>query len=633
MLLKLLYDLAHSPSRKILADEAFEPRAIRWIINLDPHGHFLGIQDTSTDGKRGKEFPAVPKTARVKKGKVAEFLADGIDSVFGLSPDPTKPKDAEMLRAKFDDFWQQIAEAAEKTKHPGLQAVLCFRPLPGQPPKFLRSEGSKWFVKTAAGTEVRLGGDAFTFRVGEQLLIEDDSLIRPYWRQVFERTIQEQQTESERGLCLITGTNSVPLARTHTPRIGNIPNVGIDGTVVSFEKSAPAYSSYGKSQSYNAPCSISATRAYSRALQFLVDHNDHHVVVGKTKLCFWTREREEAAGFFAKLLTSPDPKSVRDFIKDTWFGIPRELAKKDELYAVSLAGNSGRIVVKHWLQVPLDQAVENFRQWFADLELFVPPRPQANAGKRRKARDDSATPNKETSSPLSIYWLSRTTLSDEAAKKLEKNLPPDVPAQLYRAALEGTAPSTALIKPILDQLHSRLVRDEHYNLLFDESRFALLKLILNRNRKDNTMEIKPRLTADTDDPAYNCGRLLAVLAAAQAKAHEYKLEGAGVAERYFGTASVSPASVFPLLLRLNRHHLNKISKSERFAGHERFLQEQIQSILTLFKPEQPGKAPVFPRTLDLQAQGRFALGFYQQSAEDDAARKAAKPDKPEPPAE
>lgn len=623
MLLKLLYDLAHSPCRKILADEAFEPRAIRWIINLDPEGHFLGIQDTSTDGKRGKEFPAVPKTARVKKGKVAEFLADGIDSVFGLSPDPTKPKDAEMLRAKFEDFWQQIAEAAEKTQHSGLKAVLRFRPLLGQPPELLRSEGSKWFVKTAAGTEVRLGGDAFTFRVGEQLLIEDDSLIRPYWRQVFERTIQEQETESEKGLCLITGENGVPLARTHTPRIGNIPNVGIDGTIVSFEKSAPAYSSYGKSQSYNAPCSISATRAYSRALQFLVDHNDHHVVVGKTKLCFWTREREEGSGFFAKLLTSPDPKSVRDFIKDTWFGIPRELAKKDEFYAVTLTGNSGRIVVKHWLQVPLDQAVEKFRQWFKDLKLCAPTQPQADAGKRRKPLDDSAAPDKESIPPLAIYRLACTTVREA------KDLPPDVPTQLYRAALEGTAPSTALIKPILDQLHSRLVRDENYNLLFDESRFALLKLILNRNRKDNTMEIKPRLTADIDDPAYNCGRLLAVLAAAQDKAHDYKLEGAGVAERYFGTASVSPASVFPLLLRLNRHHLNKISKSERFAGHERFLQEQIQSILTLFKPEQPGKPPVFPRTLDLHAQGRFALGFYQQSAEDDAARKAAKPDKTE----
>lgn len=136
------------------------------------------------------------------------------------------------------------------------------------------------------------------------------------------------------------------------------------------------------------------------------------------------------------------------------------------------------------------------------------------------------------------------------------------------------------------------------------------------------MEIKPELTVDTDDSAYNCGRLLAILAAAQDKAHEYKLEGAGVAERYFGTASVSPASVFPLLLRLNRHHLNKIGKSERFGRHERFIQRQMEDILVLFKPEKPGAPPTFPRKLDLQSQGRFAIGFYQQKAADHASRQS-----------
>ncbi|MGH8553614.1 MAG: type I-C CRISPR-associated protein Cas8c/Csd1 [Methylococcales bacterium] len=129
---------------------------------------------------------------------------------------------------------------------------------------------------------------------------------------------------------------------------------------------------------------------------------------------------------------------------------------------------------------------------------------------------------------------------------------------------------------------------------------------------------------ETNDPAYNCGRLLAVLAEAQQKAHEYKLEGAGIAERYFGTACSSPASVFPLLIRLNRHHLNKISKSDRYKGHERFLEEAIQQIFALFKPEESHQPPKFPRVLDLQAQGRFALGFYQQQAADDAARRAAR---------
>ncbi|MCG3776432.1 MAG: hypothetical protein JW395_3291 [Nitrospira sp.] len=97
-----------------------------------------------------------------------------------------------------------------------------------------------------------------------------------------------------------------------------------------------------------------------------------------------------------------------------------------------------------------------------------------------------------------------------------------------------------------------------------------------------------------------------------------------MAERYFGTASVSPASVFPLLLRLNRHHLNKIRKSERFGGHERFIEEQMQRVLALFKPAKLGQPPCLPRTLDLQAQGRFALGFYQQQAAEGVARQAAR---------
>ncbi|HEY9175562.1 MAG TPA: type I-C CRISPR-associated protein Cas8c/Csd1 [Verrucomicrobiae bacterium] len=641
MLLKLLYDLAQS--RHLLDDLAFTSKAVRWIIELDNSGNIIGSGPQATgDDKRGKEF-SCPQTTRPKvAGGVAEFLADGLTAVFGLDPDPEARMPAKKRvdrdannAAKQADFWRQIEEAEKATVHPGLKTVLAFkRRMSELQPKLLRwgkaadaaaDAKSAWWLRTASGSEVKLGPDNFVFRVNDRLLLEDEAL-RAYWRTVHANEVNAARGAFPKGLCLISGANGVPLAPTHNPKIQGVPNTPAFGAaIVSFDK--PAFASYGFDQSLNAPASDEASTAYCVALNWLLDRTDHSLRLGQTTLCFWAQESEASAGLFARLLNRPDPQSVAQFIRSPWVGIERELARRDRFCAVTLAGNAGRVVVKHWLQVPLDQAVENFRQWFADLELFVPPRPQANSGKRRKPRDDSAAPDKESIPPLAVFRLACTTVREA------KDLPPDVPAQLYRAALEGTAPSTALIKPILDQLHSRLVRDEHYNLLFDESRFALLRLILNRNRKDNTMEIKPKLTADTDDPAYNCGRLLAVFAATQDKAHEYKLEGAGVAERYFGTASVSPASVFPLLLRLNRHHLNKISKSERFAGHERFLQEQIQSILTLFKPEQLGKPPVFPRTLDLQAQGRFALGFYQQVAEDDAARKAAKPAKPEPPAE
>jgi CRISPR-associated protein Csd1 len=609
MLLKHLYDFAYSPKRNLLADDAFEARVIRYVIALHSDGGLAGVQDISPDGKRGKEFPAVPQTARVKKGKVAEFLVDGIDSIFGLSPDPSKPKNADMLRAKFDDFWSQIEQASKITNHAGLSAVLNFKPQFGVSPGFLRQDGNKWLVRTASGAEVRLAGDSFTFRIDSDLLLEDEARIKPYWRKVFAQTIAEQEQESELGLCLITGKAGGPIARTHTPRISKIPGVGIDGTIVSFEKSAPAFSSYGKVQSNNAPCSVAATRAYSKALQFLVDQVDHHVLIGKTKLCFWTKDQVLEGGFFARLLNQPQPDEVRKFLVSPWAGIPREIAHRDQFFAVTVAGNNSRIVIRHWLQQPLDQAIENFHDWFADLELRVPPKPEPKAGKNKKPSGKAATFH-----PLSVYWLACTTVRES------KDLPTEVPVQLYRAALEHTAPSISLIKPILDQLHSKLMREENYHMPYDQSRFALLKLILNRNRRSAAMEIQPELTADTNDPAYNSGRLLAILAAAQDKAHEYGLKGPGVAERYFGTASVSPASVFPLLLRLNRHHLDKIAKSERFHGHERFIQQQMESVLVLFKPEESGAPPAFPRTLDLQSQGRFAIGFYQQSAADQAAR-------------
>jgi CRISPR-associated protein Csd1 len=119
---------------------------------------------------------------------------------------------------------------------------------------------------------------------------------------------------------------------------------------------------------------------------------------------------------------------------------------------------------------------------------------------------------------------------------------------------------------------------------------------------------------ETQDAAYNCGRLLAVLAATQEKAHDFQLEGAGVVERYFSSASVSPSSALPLLLRLNRHHLEKIRKSENGKRIADGIEKDIQNIMTNFVAPGPGQPPEFPRYLNLKQQGRFAIGFYQQKA-------------------
>ena len=626
MLLKHLYDFA--VSRHLLDDLAFSPKAVRWIIELDSTGNLLGSGPQATgDDKRGKEFSCAQTTRPKVAGGVSEFLADGLTAVFGLDPDPDAPmterkradRDANNI-AKRTDFWAQIAAAHQAQPSPAVNALIAFGlRIVAAPPSFLRwgkdqkpdpkSDKPAWWLTTASGTEARLGPENFTFRVNGSLLLENETL-RQFWRDRHGSEVADARAGFASGRCLVTGHEDQKIAPTHNPKIQGVPNTQSFGaSIVSFDK--PAFLSYGFDQSLNSPTSDKAATAYSVALNHLIGSSDHSVRISQTTLCFWPAQTAIAKTPFA-FLNKPDPKVVRDFVRAPFAGVEREIARRDRFFAVILAGNSGRIVIRHWMDISLEQAVENLRTWFDDLEITLPARPPKKAVKAGAKEKDYH--------PLSLYWLACTTVREA------KDLSPDTTAQLYRAALEGTAPSLSLLKPILNQLHSRLVRDDTYNLLYDESRFALLKLILNRNRTASTMEIKTTLTADTEDPAYNCGRLLAVLAATQAKAHDFKLEGAGVAERYFGTASVSPSSVLPLLIRLNRHHLNKIRKSERFGGHERFIQAQIEAVLVLFKPARPGLPPSFPRTLDLRAQGRFALGFYQQHAADAAARQANKKD-------
>jgi len=256
-------------------------------------------------------------------------------------------------------------------------------------------------------------------------------------------------------------------------------------------------------------------------------------------------------------------------------------------------------IEKHALRIGMSdffQGIENFQSWFRDLQIV-----------------SLGTTDNLKYSPWAIYWLAVSTVREA------KELRPEIPTQLYRCALEGHAPSLNVASGLLNRIAVDLAKDGTKSL-YNLSRFALLRLIVNRNKKENEPMIEEKLNPEIRDEAYNCGRLLAIFEELQAAAHEYKLEGASVVERYYGTASSSPNSAFGILWRLHQHHLKKVSRSNR--GKAEAIKQKIAEICANFKGCQPTEAPRFPRSFDLQAQGRFALGFYQQIAFDKEARNA-----------
>lgn len=113
-------------------------------------------------------------------------------------------------------------------------------------------------------------------------------------------------------------------------------------------------------------------------------------------------------------------------------------------------------------------------------------------------------------------------------------------------------------------------------------------------------------------PAYHCGRLLAVFASLQRAA--LGDVGAGVVQRYYAAASQTPGLVLGRLAANSRNHLGKLDGKLAW-----WFESQLAEIMGRL-------GDGAPRILDLEGQGLFALGYYQQLAALRASRKSGSDD-------
>jgi CRISPR-associated protein Csd1 len=97
------------------------------------------------------------------------------------------------------------------------------------------------------------------------------------------------------------------------------------------------------------------------------------------------------------------------------------------------------------------------------------------------------------------------------------------------------------------------------------------------------------------------GRLFAVLEAAQYAA--LGRVNAPISTRYYGAASATPARVFGPLLRGLSHHVADAMKQ----GRGGWIDRRVGEIMACLPAE-------LPRTLRLEDQGRFAVGYYHERA-------------------
>ena len=80
---------------------------------------------------------------------------------------------------------------------------------------------------------------------------------------------------------------------------------------------------------------------------------------------------------------------------------------------------------------------------------------------------------------------------------------------------------------------------------------------------------------------------------------------ATLVDRFYGSASSAPASVFGTLMRNHQAHVSKLRKER--GGAAVAIQDRISEITIRIGDD-------FPKTLTLREQANFALGYYHQRA-------------------
>ncbi|MBR4616386.1 MAG: type I-C CRISPR-associated protein Cas8c/Csd1, partial [Kiritimatiellae bacterium] len=175
---------------------------------------------------------------------------------------------------------------------------------------------------------------------------------------------------------------------------------------------------------------------------------------------------------------------------------------------------------------------------------------------------------------------------------------------VMRSILDGTPLPASLLPAAIVRIKAE--RDITY------PRAKLIKAFLNRNHE---RKLTVSLDKNNTDVGYRLGRLFAVLEKIQLAANPGI--NATIRDRFYASASATPAAVFGNLMRLSGHHLSKLDADKK--GLRIWLEKQVEEIVSGLS--------AFPPHLSLEEQGMFAIGYYHQrnAKKDETPADAAAP--------
>lgn len=523
----------------------FSVEDIGFVITIDKEGSLLG-QPEDLRVKVGAQkydfrISETPYTNHVNvranaAAKTPNFMVDKADYIFGMSGSAKK-------EVHHKSFIRLIHDVCGDSADEGVVAVKAF--LEKWNPA--DSTGlSDW--KEICGTH----GKWVAFRLeGDSCFVHERPAVKALWQEFV------QKEKFPEGVSFLDG--SIHDIQSQYAQF----KFGSGASLVSFNE--VAYESYGKKKGGNAPISVEAEFKSSAALKYLFRSPTQRLRIGDATTVFWAEKATSMETMFGRVLNpSLQDESAADevskFLEAVRDGkMPNEIGADGEIrfHILGLSLNKARLALRFWYVCSVNELMGHLRAHFQCLEM-------------ERGEKDIPYPG--------IWHLLKETARET------KDISPVLGGALARSILTGANYPLNLYQGVMGRIRA----DHRINYL----RASVLKAVLTRNYNQ---EVPMSWDPERKEIAYLLGGLFAVLEKAQLDA--LGKVNTTIKDRFFGAASATPASVFPRLLRLSQHHIDKAEY-----GHvsDRRIAEIMEHI------------DYFPRHMGLQEQGLFAIAYYQK---------------------
>ena len=574
------------------AHDALKEETISLVLTIKPDGSFVSLR--SIDKKK-----TIAEAVQRTSGKSARLLIDNCGYVLGVYDNESttfknKVKAKGDLKAvesfktnvaeKLTEFVARLKELSDLGE---LKPVIRFYSDNKQNGVDIINQD--YFLANIPKKE--RGGNIAFLVSGEERYLHEYSNVYQRIIETYE-TEQQKLTAATKGKCAICGCDKFP--------VGDFPHFAIKGVpgdqepaggrkLISYNGDNNPFESYEMVGNENCMVCTNCAKTYTEGLNWLLSTgprkiNDkgkeyteytHRKKFGDdTVMIFWTRENQTLKEL--DILERPTEADVAGLFDSVAAGDTRQLSnlETDQFYSCTLSGAAARIAIRDWLETSLPNFRKVIAQWFKDIAII-----EYNYDLKRHQIHYSR-----------LYDLARSCHNEKENKQTTLSR---VACSLWNAALKNSALPLWILTAVLKRIHV-----DGKGVTPD--RAALIRLILNRNNKGGRM-IQEKLDPENGGTAYNSGRIFAVLESVQ-RAALGKNVNAGVRERFFTSASTTPASAFGRLLKNAQNHLSKL-KGEK-PGLAVVLDKELTGLIANIK--------TLPAIFSLEEQGQFAIGYYHQ---------------------